>query len=528
LIVLYDFARDNTMDTIKHIHIGAGRLGLGYVLPLLQDDIDSRLMVRSAAGASDEHSDTERKNRFLLDNDEYEWQSSEVEATKVKRISCRQTYGYELKSGDTIVYPEGSEGPGWDDADIITTAVGIEKLPRIALWLGKILRQRMAQRDRKPVVLLAFENGSKPSTVLFDAILSTKAGFLKREEVAGRILVCDAVIDSICRVRPQKEKSSLVVIGQAKPSAFIMARNDYAEDIIRRTFRVDHSFGQTIIHRKSQSEELDRFIFDFNERKKAWLVNAPDYIVAANRIHNHSIRMPFETGDPSFLIVREFGNAAKQILENMLKAHGLNYETYLGAKSFLGICEERIDATISTIVNSARSAERQDDCFEVLRKLGVYHATSYIKNGVYSKENPFIACIHCIADFITTDESARRFMLDNPKFQEWCTEQGDDFQEWFDKKALASFKAELHSRLSDFYLRYDLSSYLNKIRDRLVLSGIKQEKPLCIEDIRRDATVYDGIDNRALSAILSAIDEQLSVASDELKKAAGTISMSAF
>jgi hypothetical protein len=532
------------MDTIKHIHIGTGKLGLGYVLPLLQDGVDSGLMVRRVSKSQDKLNDNDLKNLHLIRNDEYTWQSSEAEDGTTRRISCNKTYCYHIESDSPIIYSEGSEGSDWDDVDIITTAVGIDKLSEIAPWIGNVLYRRMARDSHKPVVLMAFENGSRPSSNLFKMIQTKYANLTRKLD---KILVCDAVVDSICRIKPWNEEDGLVAIGQSEPSLFIMACNDVAEDIIRRTFRSGDEFGRVIVRRKTPDENLNDLIFDFNEKKKAWLVNALDYIVAANRIHKNAIKMPESEDDSSFLIAKEFGNAANHVLENILITHGLDYEEYLGADSFLGTCDERVDATIKNIINNAKkNRQKRSDCFDVLKNLGVYHATSYVEDNRYTNEDPFSRCIESIDSFVTNNERVKRFMLDDPGFQEWRSGQDDDFHEWFDRQALFSFKAELHSRLIDFYMSYNLSPYLEKIRSRLLLRGkpwrTEDDMPqamredlfhaedsswrnaLRVEDIHRIAPIYDGFDGRKIATILSTVDEQLDVAAEKLRETAGTIS----
>ena len=225
---------------LRHVHIGAGALGLGLVVPLTADDLDVTLVQRRSS----------RSRRI--------W-----EALDKRGSYCRHAADGATPTTRVTLSPS-SEILDADDADrlrarvrapettLLTTAVGEANLEELAVGLRSVLSER-ARAGGPPLCVIACENTVGPIfTALSHAFEGTTVEFAR------------CVVDRFCR-KPEVRDGDVHVSTEAYGSWLIEAGPS----------------SRVLVDALGHLDEVG-FVRDLGplRRKKRWLVNAPHFALA--------------------------------------------------------------------------------------------------------------------------------------------------------------------------------------------------------------------------------------------------------
>lgn len=178
---------------MKAVHFGAGNIGLGFI-------------------------------GLLLSRSGYEIQFVDVSEERVAMLNERREYKVTLASEDaeTTIVRGVSAIDGKDagsviraiaDADLVTTAVGVNALRYIAENVAKGIELRLREAGDsgvRPLAIIACENAIGGSTELKKQVygyLPTEA----QERIAGRIAFPDAAVDRIVPLQQHEDKLQVTV-----------------------------------------------------------------------------------------------------------------------------------------------------------------------------------------------------------------------------------------------------------------------------------------------------------------------------
>lgn len=479
------------------VHIGPGGLALGCVLPSMdRDAVNLTVLTRPLKKESKKES--EKIKKLLHEQKQY--------FLRVKGSSAPAT----AIVIDSVMFDNEVPRGFWNDVDVLTVSVGIDGLDQVAEVLVPQLRRDNPQQE---LCILAFENGGHPSTKLYN-LIRDKVATLER---GGNVKACDVAIDSMCKRAYETEngKEAVVAYAQASPSVIVLAPGDTSASKIRRVFgRAGNGFE--VVEEPSKKKRID--YFGLIEHKKAWFVNAPDYIIAAYSIKKQESSF-MVVDDDIRAKVKDFGRIAEKELRLRCRKADIPEERIVGEKSFLGTCSERIDATLANIV-----AEGQRDCYgSVLKNLGVHKSilTYFDESGTYDfqlaeKENALsktLSNLIGIAENHACKEVASVLQAEGDRAP---SSQEARFPLDIDGKRM------MLKELAGFYAEVNVASYLQKVRERLVVL-LSDPTPVSAFGYNRGAVgegdkpgqreVYAPV-----SLLLQLIDMQLEVAADALNK----------
>ncbi|TJY42252.1 mannitol-1-phosphate 5-dehydrogenase [Cohnella pontilimi] len=174
----------------KAVHFGGGNIGRGFIGLLL-----------SQAGYHVQFVDVNEQLVALLnERGEYPVQlaSEEGETTIVRGVSA-------ISGNDKQAVADAVA-----DADLVTTAVGVNILKFIAENIAAGIRKRLSSGDAAPLHVIACENAIGGSTILKGLVLEHLPAEL-REEAGEKVAFPDAAVDRIVPVQQNEDPLKVIV-----------------------------------------------------------------------------------------------------------------------------------------------------------------------------------------------------------------------------------------------------------------------------------------------------------------------------
>lgn len=231
------------------VHIGAGKLGLGLIVPLLKK---TGLKV------------------WLLNRDD--------DVEKNKKLFVKQ---YKILPANQMVNFDYFDIFNEDDMDeqligrlsqreiqLITTSVTEHGLSKVAKYLSKIARKRMQENIDSSLVIIACENIHKNSKVLRERTMD----LLDRDQknfVNAHFHFCNCVVDRVCN--DLKSDGKLVEICAHEPYSW---KIDISNIPKKEANFLENAFGKSVGFLNKQD-------FQFEETLKLWCFNGMQLILAA-------------------------------------------------------------------------------------------------------------------------------------------------------------------------------------------------------------------------------------------------------
>lgn len=174
---------------MKAVHFGAGNIGLGFI-------------------------------GLLLSRSGYEVQFVDIDEERVSLLNQRGAYTVTLanEQADTTVVRQVSAINGKEtdrvaraiaEADLVTTAVGVNVLPHIAASIARGIELRL-QTAARPLAVIACENAIGASTQLKEHVYGHLTPDM-RERAAARVVFPDAAVDRIVPLRQREDKLHVIV-----------------------------------------------------------------------------------------------------------------------------------------------------------------------------------------------------------------------------------------------------------------------------------------------------------------------------
>lgn len=231
---------------LRHVHLGAGKLGLGYVLWARAPGVHTTLVSRFNPEKVDISAALGQDRAYL------------VESSTGYRTTCAfddfVMLGPETAAIDAL-------SVALAETDVLTVSVGAKNLPMAAHQIAGALRR--ARRSR-PLVLLAVENVQSSSVWLAQMIRDASTG----RDVCT-LLPCNAVVDRKCTSLAIEGGCPVVHVEPRDGSSLqILVAGDEAREVVSRLFDFDRA-GVEVMR--------DEGTHDFLELRKAFCVNALDY-----------------------------------------------------------------------------------------------------------------------------------------------------------------------------------------------------------------------------------------------------------
>ena len=241
-----------TVDTEKLsiVHIGAGSLGLGYVVPSIHSEVYSTVANRQSPGAH--HSVLLRVRKYEL--------RAPGGSTSCRFDEYMQTA---TDNGSTREFIDAVAR-----ANVVSTSIGGSNYPATAARLADAIASKPAVKE--PLYIMCFENKLESSRSMVDLIQQV------RPSIARPLIPCDVIVDRICR-RPEVERGKVVLATGDEKSCYVLVPDDAAVQVIERVF--DTWAANMTLTR-------DDVLLKLHARRKFWCINAVDY-AAATFAHAH-------------------------------------------------------------------------------------------------------------------------------------------------------------------------------------------------------------------------------------------------
>ena len=517
---------------LKVAFIGGGKLGLGHIAPLFDRSQTEITLFQRSYDKTDE-----RDVKTVLHN-------------------CRHYFRYytdkpaerELYEFDDVKTYGEADAAFWQEVNAIVVSVGVKNYQSTANCLAPLLSNR---RNEEPVYLISFENDAFPAQRMKEMILRQRPGLGRR---SFTIHTCDVAVDSMCNVQYEEATSSVVANGQRDCNDVFLPDCNDCKAVLERVFVINDSM--TIL---PAEDEKSKTIMSLLEKKKAWFVNALDYIVAAKCLEQG--RYVMSVTEEARNDVETFCAVAEKTLKALCSENSLDQrerDLILGPKSFLGECEFRKNETLNNIENEfdpdIEGSGRR--CYTVLSDLGSHRgiyayfdmdtkefddsgrSASSKSPGIGSNDEDSLAewakssaIEYAMVEFgkVLDDAIVPEDASQNDpegSSDDSPNELGSDVHTETDKLFHVDRKTIFNGALrcmAELYKKVNVASYMEKIRNRLVLippdtalkGGMVQGMPSAGHHVE-DATA---ISSQELAAVYRILDSQLSVASMQMYQA---------
>lgn len=180
------------MQNLTHVHIGAGKLGLGFVIPISKkcgfsvvviNDEKNKLKIGKLSAKKFLHKTAENETVVQFDN----------------------FFTYDQEMNETIVNAASDSS-----VRLLTTAVGEINLEYVAKSISKIIRRRRENGVERNLYVFACENLKGNSGVLRKYVLK----HLREDDIAyvkSHVFFCDSIVDRVCWELDEKSDDLVTV-----------------------------------------------------------------------------------------------------------------------------------------------------------------------------------------------------------------------------------------------------------------------------------------------------------------------------
>ena len=253
-----------------HVHFGAGRLGLGLVVPAFQSPATETVLMNRAVPTSNVTGATalgaERRNTLLRDNRERSYQLRMLEASGTQRQSVHYTSFHTYEEGEVGSLTERVvEASVAKQRGVIVTAsvLKLENYEAVVEALNTLAELKEAGQSIGPIFLVACENTVSADEVLHGPHLSARVTPATLRQVAP----VAALVDRMC-VEMEEDTSGAypTVCVRTEPYAALKLELKPETEVLP-----DLCAGNQITF----SQHLD-----VEKQIKGWLLNGSHWLIA--------------------------------------------------------------------------------------------------------------------------------------------------------------------------------------------------------------------------------------------------------
>jgi mannitol-1-phosphate 5-dehydrogenase len=244
------FIKRRTFLEGNHIHIGAGNLGLGLVIPMIrQSGLSTTLLTRFNAGKKEIHDALKKQSEYVIKEYDTEKES------KINKIN----FIYFDKEEESAIKDISRE-----DTVLLTTAVTSGGLPNVAPIIAKGIETRIKSNICSHLFVVACENLEQNSGKLKIEVEKYLLDEKILEGYREKVSFLNTVVDKIC-VKTEVVNSKVV----SHIESWAEWKIDVSNANCQPTFL------------KSPIEIIkEKKIFDFYKTRKAWLINGTHFAIS--------------------------------------------------------------------------------------------------------------------------------------------------------------------------------------------------------------------------------------------------------
>jgi hypothetical protein len=248
-----------------HLHIGLGKLGLGFVVPFFKDSSFQFLgAVKTDTKEPRPHHDVHdviaRGGALLL----------AMDGGRRLPAPTPHLLPYDPKRTKRTLIDALPQPP-----QVVSCSVGVAKLPAIYKILYSLIVKHRAHYRKHPLVFLPFENKADAGTVAAEQIL---ARGLPPTVVSDCLAPANVVVDRIC--------SRIEVIPEPDPGVCIVHTESYQHCCLTFPGGTNERVEPILRALGIANHYVDEKQFDEEVRRKYWCVNALQYAVTVIAIKN--------------------------------------------------------------------------------------------------------------------------------------------------------------------------------------------------------------------------------------------------
>jgi hypothetical protein len=230
-------------------HFGLGKIGLGLVMPFFSAFSSLPLVPMMRRSSKSDYAER------LASDGHYRLQHYDSNTFQDIALPPVERYDDERSVGD-IVKRRGLPG-------FLSCSVGAERVAVLFPLIASLLRSNERYYSARPLIFLPFENSSHAARGLDEYLRSIDPS------LAGLVVPMDMTIDKIC-ARIDSATSPCTVSVESFQEFFLSS--------------IEWELPANITTRLQacglESHYLDRSLFEFQKRKKTWLINGLHYCIA--------------------------------------------------------------------------------------------------------------------------------------------------------------------------------------------------------------------------------------------------------
>ena len=254
------------LDTVYHLHFGAGKLGLGLIVPTIIKMSEGTPTIKTiiVARYGKEPSDRRKRYEKLKEMKFYELQTKTKTGTTKSKIEDFELIYSDAEGGRLQEYLTDPK------TLLITTSVG-GGLDDIAedITKGIVLRSKTGVN---PLLILACENLPLRSSTLYDYIIDRLRSKSEKkdqtpDQILDHIVFGRTIADKICPEDPYFDDDKVVLPPVEADGRLVVLKKGVEGDLLS-------ILREPLIVVDSEEE------FDFLEKQKTWLVNGVQFVLS--------------------------------------------------------------------------------------------------------------------------------------------------------------------------------------------------------------------------------------------------------